>query len=96
MQAECLPVAREREAARAEAEALAERLTLTTEDLAEAEKKAVAWMREWEKLKEKSPESRWERVTTSLEQDSHPRPLSRNDLRASGERREFVPPLPPA
>jgi hypothetical protein len=43
---------REREAARrarAEAEAIAARLVLTEEDLAAAEAKAVAWLKEWEK-----------------------------------------------
>ena len=45
------------DAAKREAEALSEKLTLTTEDLAEAERKARAWMREWEASKKKSEAS---------------------------------------
>jgi len=49
--------AREREAsrrARADAEALAAKLVLTEEDLAAAEAKAVAWLKEWEEKRAES------------------------------------------
>ena len=48
---------REREAARrarADAEALAAKLVLTEEDLAAAEAKAVAWMKDWEEKTKKA------------------------------------------